>query len=126
MNLALLFFAFAGAGGDLLPSGLTPEMIVTQVRAVRPDCEPAPTLDEAGFLLDTNYLLTRCAWQQSYPAAASSGETLLVAWQDHRGYFQDDIYACRVTSSGLLLDSAGILISSEPWNQQRPAVSYDG
>jgi phosphoribosylformylglycinamidine (FGAM) synthase PurS component len=103
-----------------------PASTVARVRAACHGRQTPATLDETGFLLDTNFLRTRCAWMQSYASTASSGETLLVVWEDHRGYFQDDIYACRITGEGTLLDSSGILVSAEPWNQQRPAVVFDG
>ena len=106
--------------------GFDPVQVVTQVRAGSHQQPVRTSTDDAAFLLDTNFVRTRCAWQQSYTSVAAAGETLLVAWEDHRGYFQDDIYACRVTASGVLLDSSGIVISAEPWNQQNPAMAYDG
>ena len=103
-----------------------PAIVVDQVRQARAGVELPAAGDGTEFLLDTNYVVTRACWQQSYPAVAFSGEVYLVAWEDHRGYFQDDVYAARVSVDGVLLDSTGICVSAEPVNQQRPAVAFDG
>ncbi len=38
----------------------------------------------------------------------------------------DDIYAARVSSTGTMLDPAGIAVSSAPGNQHNPRVAFDG
>ncbi|MFB0509359.1 MAG: hypothetical protein ACETVX_02585, partial [bacterium] len=78
------------------------------------------------FLLDTNVYYVASGQAQSYPAIASNGTNFLVVWVDHRSSFNDDIYGAMVSAQGMLLDSAGILISVAPNNQQSPAIAFDG
>ncbi len=78
------------------------------------------------FLLDTNVYYVASGQAQSYPAIAFDGSNFLVVWTDHRSSFNDDIYGARISAQGMLLDSAGILISVAPNNQQSPAIAFDG
>ena len=78
------------------------------------------------FLLDTNVYYVASGQAQSYPAIASNGTNFLVVWVDHRSSFNDDIYGAMVSAQGMLFDSAGILISVAPNNQQSPAIAFDG
>ena len=108
----------AGAECDpVLP--FDPSAVVRQVSG-------DPCLDSTSFLLDTNVVYTSSAQAQSYPSVAFDGEYYLLAWTDHRCGFKDDIFGARLTSDGVLLDSAGIPVSLEPVNQARPSVAFDG
>ncbi|GAI00863.1 unnamed protein product, partial [marine sediment metagenome] len=58
-----------------------------------------------------------------------------VVWTDTRytgieeGFYSReyyDIFGARVNQSGELIDSAGIQISINPYNQGNPAIAYDG
>jgi hypothetical protein len=85
-----------------------------------------PVFDSAAFLLDTNVVYTASAQAQSCASVAFDGECYLVVWTDHRCGFKDDVFGARLSSSGVLLDSAGIPISLEPVNQTRPSVAFNG
>jgi hypothetical protein len=71
------------------------------------------------FLLDTNVTYISASSKQSYPAIAFDGKNYLVVWHDWRnkvGFhygdsYYSDIYGCRVTPEGIVLDSGGIRIS---------------
>lgn len=56
----------------------------------------------------------------SGPAVASDGEGFLVAWST------GDLVAARVSSSGAVLDPAGITVSAAAGSQREPAVAWHG
>ena len=76
-------------------------------------------LDPAGLAVSV------ASGPQEYPDVAWDGSGYLVVWQDKRsgGY---DIYAARVSSTGTVLDPAGITISTATGDQLHPAVAFDG
>jgi hypothetical protein len=80
----------------------------------------------AGVVLDTAGLMisTVAGWQEP-PAVASDGGNYLAVWQDARGGQDSDIYGARVTPSGVVLDTAGITISTAADRQLSPAVAFD-
>jgi len=82
----------------------------------------------SGTVLDpTGVAIGVAANYQRYPAVSYDGTRWLVVWQDSRGStYVYDIYGARVTSSGTVLDSAGIAISTAADGQLYPAVSFDG
>lgn len=83
---------------------------------VRPD---GTVLDPQGIRL-SGYL-------SLYPAVAFDGTNYLVTWLDYRSGWQADIYATRVSTGGVVLDSAGIPVSAEPeYDQVLPAVVFGG
>ncbi|MEO0009741.1 MAG: T9SS type A sorting domain-containing protein [candidate division WOR-3 bacterium] len=62
-----------------------------------------------------------------YPAVAFDGTNYLVTWLDYRSGWQADIYGTRVSTGGVVLDSAGIPVSAEPeYDQVLPAVVFGG
>ncbi len=66
------------------------------------------------------------ATDQAHPAVAFDGTNYFVVWEDSRTGTYADIYGARVSTSGLVLDTGGIAVSTE-WNEQaRPAVAFDG
>lgn len=70
---------------------------------------------------DTNY--------QWNPAVAFGGSEYFVTWQDRRFGASSGwaVYGARVTTSGTLLDSSGILIQRHRgYNDITPAVAFDG
>ena len=77
-------------------------------------------LDSAGILMSL------AANEQSYPAVASDGTNFLVVWADSRNSAWLDIYGVRVSQSGIVLDSAGFLISQVAKEPIRPVVGFDG
>ena len=63
---------------------------------------------------------------QSSPATASDGTNSLVVWSDRRSGINYDIYGSRVSSTGSVLDPAGIPISTAAGDQIEPAAAFDG
>jgi len=59
---------------------------------------------------------------------AANGTNWLVVWQDLRnaGTTTNDIYAARLSGSGVVLDNGGIAISTAVNNQSSPAVAANG
>lgn len=82
--------------------------------------------DTAGNVLDTTEIhISAADNSQENPAVAFDGANYLVVWQDNR-WGQFDIYGTRVDTSGLVLDSAGVLVSNALNRQQRPSVTFRG
>ncbi len=87
----------------------------------------AARVSESGVVLDTAGICVCMAPRgQLFPAVAPGDTNLLVVWQDRRNAGTDDIYGSRVTPSGLVLDTAGIAISTGAGSQGSPAVVFDG
>jgi len=90
------------------------------------------------FLLDTSLIYMPAFSAQTHPAIAFDGTNYFVAWSDWRNripyHYEDsgylNVYGCRVTPEGVLLDSAGILISYCIWIAGyvpcKPAIAYGG
>ncbi len=76
-----------------------------------------------GFLMDTSIVYVPADRYQGSPAVAFDGTNYLVVWTDCRST-NWSIYGCRVSPSGTILDTAGILISSA--DDSAPAVAFDG
>jgi fibulin 1/2 len=60
------------------------------------------------------------------PAVAASGSEYLVAWTDKRNLTSNDIYGARVSFGGVVLDSAGVPISTAPGDEGNAAVASNG
>lgn len=78
------------------------------------------------FLLDTSVAYIAPSYHQFIPSVAFDGTNYLVVWGDNRNSCSYCIFGARVTPSGSVIDSAGIIISitaSNPWN---PVVAFDG
>jgi len=80
-----------------------------------------------GVVLDTvGFPVSTAVNSQGIPAAAFGGANYLVAWEDRRnGGEERDIYGCRVSPSGVVLDTGGIALCTESGYQGMPAVGYD-
>ncbi|MBN1504324.1 MAG: T9SS type A sorting domain-containing protein [Candidatus Eisenbacteria bacterium] len=81
-----------------------------------------------GEVLDTNAIAVSTAVDgQTNPCIAFDGTNYLVAWEDWRsGTRTPDIYCTRVSPSGSVLDTAGIMVSAADGDQTRPAVAFNG
>ncbi len=77
-------------------------------------------LDTAGFAIST------VVTTQLNPSVSFDGTNYLVVWQDQRNSYYHDIYCTRVNQAGIVLDPAGIAISTATSWQQDPSVSFDG
>ncbi|MDI6809596.1 MAG: T9SS type A sorting domain-containing protein [Candidatus Eisenbacteria bacterium] len=62
---------------------------------------------------------------QRSPAVAFDGTNYLVVWEDLRSG-SSDLYAARVTPTGAVLDSAGLVITVASGNQSNPKLVFDG
>ena len=74
-------------------------------------------------------VVSNAVYDQTRPAVAFDGTNFLVTWQDTRDIPTDtsaNIYACRLTPSLEVLDSAGILVAGTREEEYVPAVCWGG
>ncbi|UCG43968.1 MAG: hypothetical protein JSU73_04985 [candidate division WOR-3 bacterium] len=77
-----------------------------------------------GAVVDTAGLaLVATDAEQADPAVVFDGANVLLAWADTRDDILGDIYGARVTSEGIVLDSAGFVISAETNWQGSPGIA---
>ncbi len=75
-----------------------------------------------GEIIDTNGILISTAPGGSfYPKICAIDTIFLVVWEDRRNG-NPDIYACRVTKSGIVLEPHGIPVCTEAHYQKYPAT----
>jgi Secretion system C-terminal sorting domain len=86
---------------------------------------PEPT-DYDKFLVDTSSVYVGAPGAQSYPDIAFDGTNYFVVWAEERNNVSADIFGSRVTTDGVILDPAGIPISTVTGAQGYPAISFDG
>ncbi|MCX5801336.1 MAG: T9SS type A sorting domain-containing protein [Candidatus Eisenbacteria bacterium] len=80
-------------------------------------------LTPAGVVLDPGGIVISMApFHQLYPCLVFDGTTYVVAWQDLRSGIYFDVYAARVKPSGVVLDPAGVPISSGAEHELYPAA----
>ncbi len=63
---------------------------------------------------------------QRCPALVFGVADYLVLWNDFRGSDSSDIYGARVSRTGVVLDTAGIVISALANRQEYPSGTFDG
>lgn len=84
-------------------------------------------INTAGVVLDTNGIpISTANSNQSEPAISFDGTNFLVVWTDYRNGSTPDIYGARVNTSGVLIDTNGIAISTASLEQQSPAIVFNG
>ncbi|MBI3183755.1 MAG: hypothetical protein HYZ28_16585 [Myxococcales bacterium] len=87
-------------------------------------------VDATGAVLDNNgILINNNSAEQWEPSVAFSGGVYLVVWRDARnGGGNYDVYGCRVSPAGTVLDSAavGLPIGVGALTQQAPSVAGNG
>ncbi len=83
------------------------------------------SLLDPGFLLDTNFVYGPIGGGANVNSIASNGTNYLVVWHDLRDR-SANLYAARVDTSGTVLDSVGIAVSTAYSFQYYPAVASDG
>ena len=76
-------------------------------------------LDPAGFVI------CNAESHQWQPSVAFDGTNYLVTWDDQRN-FSHKIYGTRISTSGIVLDTAGIEISIGSGQKYNPALAFDG
>jgi hypothetical protein len=66
------------------------------------------------------------AGMQTAPSVATDGTTYFCVWEDYRNGNDGDIYGARVSSSGLVLDNSGLLVSIQgsEHSQRNPSVDF--
>ncbi|MCX6844808.1 MAG: hypothetical protein NTX53_21300 [candidate division WOR-3 bacterium] len=80
-----------------------------------------------GTVLDTGDISISLAGdREDTPAVGFDGANFLVVWHDGRSGSDNDIYGARVTRQGMVLDSAGFVVSHAAGNQHHPALGFDG
>lgn len=83
-------------------------------------------VNTAGIVIDTiGILISNALGTQVSPAIVYGNNEYLIAWQDSRNG-NADIYACRVTPDGIVLDTAGIPVDTTVSEQSQPALYFDG
>ncbi len=81
----------------------------------------------AGVVQDGGgFVVSSATGAQAAPSVASDGAGYLVAWGDSRSGNGDDIYASRVSASGVVQDATGISVSAAPGSQDYPSVASNG
>jgi hypothetical protein len=79
-----------------------------------------------GVVLDTTGIpISTANLDQLNPKATFDGTNYLVVWSDKRSGSWD-IYGTRVSQTGTVLDPDGIAISTARFEQNSPAVAFDG
>jgi hypothetical protein len=67
-------------------------------------------------------------WEEAAPSVAYANDEFFVVWEDNRNDVNTsfDIYGARVSTAGVLLDTNGIPISTQPSFEGNPNVASDG
>ena len=76
-------------------------------------------------VLDTPFVVSNAANDQTEPSVAWDGTSFVVAWADRRSG-ASDLYAGRVTAGGTVQDGSGFVVSNAANEQVLPAVAAAG
>ena len=83
-------------------------------------------VDTSGIILDpASIIISNAPCNQENPSITFDGTNYFVVWQDVRNG-NSDIYGARISSSGTVLDTEGIAISTAPNQQRNPSISFYG
>jgi hypothetical protein len=83
-------------------------------------------VSDSGTVLDANGIpVSTFGGGELFPKVAANGTNFLVVWEDHRneGAGFIDIYACRVSGSGSILDRAGFPVGTASGDRFTPTVA---
>ena len=83
-------------------------------------------LDSAGIHIATVTYDCNQAYCDGAPAVSYNGSEYFVVWQDRQYSSEIDIYGARITTSGVILDSNGIPISTATGHQRQHHMSARG
>ncbi|TES90385.1 MAG: T9SS type A sorting domain-containing protein [Candidatus Cloacimonadota bacterium] len=75
-------------------------------------------IDSAGIPISIN------PHSQGLPDVAFDGTNYLIVWVDSRCDTSEDIYGARVSLTGMVLDTAGIMVSTDEYDQHMPSVAF--
>jgi hypothetical protein len=77
-----------------------------------------------GVVLDVSPIpIATSPGPQYSPSVAFDGTTYMVAWDDHRGSW-DQTYVARVNKDGVVLDPSGIAVAASSSHQWFPDISF--
>jgi len=83
-------------------------------------------VDKTGKVLDpTGIVISKTTGAKEAPDVVGDGTNFLVVWKDD-GSGNGDIYGARVASTGSLMDTKAILITSHSGVDDLPRVAFDG
>jgi len=85
----------------------------------------ASALPVPPVLIDSGLDFIRSDRNQKYPSAAFDGSNWLVVWQDERGD-REAVWCARVSSAGVLLDSANFCVADDAEERTTPRVAFNG
>jgi len=77
----------------------------------------------------SEFLIFSGSLWQTGPQVAFDGVNYFVVWENEHGVWPDedlDIYGARVNQTGTVLDAPGVPICSAPYDQQSPALAFNG
>jgi predicted nucleic-acid-binding Zn-ribbon protein len=84
-------------------------------------------ISQDGTVLDTAGIpLITYEHSQFNPAITFDGTNYLLVWQDNRSGSYYEIYGARISQTGAVLDPNGFTISPTTYNQEYPAIAFDG
>jgi hypothetical protein len=83
---------------------------------------------QSGVVLDpVGIAISTAADDQLRPSVAFDGTNYLAVWQDHRNEpYKPDICGARVDTSGSILDSTAITVSTATYHLACPSIAFDG
>lgn len=85
-------------------------------------------VDESGQILDSSAIaISTAPHDQLFPVIAFDGTNYFVVWEDHRTTpYYPHIYGARVSQSGIVLDTQGMVISDSIYGEISPSIAFDG
>jgi hypothetical protein len=87
----------------------------------------ATRVDTSGTVLDpAGIKVCGHTGHQAYPAASVYGANYFVVWNDNRIGGTWDVYGARIDSTGAVIDTTSLAISSEPSQQFGLAIAFEG
>jgi len=88
----------------------------------------AKRVDVDGTPLGPHFAVIASGFTETSPDVANDGTNWFVVWEDHRDEAETNanIYGARVSAAGTVLDSGGVAICTNEWDQLAPRVDSNG
>ena len=84
-------------------------------------------IGQGGGVFDTlGIAISGATLAQEHPDVVFDGDRYAVVWQDRRSSSTYDIYMSRVTTGGLVMDPAGVVVCGAAGDQEEPAITFNG